>query len=36
MRLLTMEALQRADDEVETGNVGVSIQGIGQTPQTPR
>ena len=31
-----MEALQKADDEVETGNVGVSDQGTHPTPQTPR
>ena len=35
MRLLTMEALQKANDEFETGNVGVSNQGIRPTPQTP-
>ena len=36
MRLLTMEALRKADDDVETGNVGVSNQGTRLTPQTPR
>ena len=36
MRLVTIEALQKADDEVETGNVGVSNQGTRPTPQTPR
>ena len=36
MRLLTMEALRKADDEVETRNVGVSNQGTRPTPQTPR
>ena len=35
MRLLTMEALRKADDGVETGNVGVSNQGTRPTPQTP-
>ena len=36
MRLLTMEALRRADDEVETGNISVSNQGTHPTPQTGR
>ena len=36
MRLLTIEALQKVDDEVETGNIGVSNQGTRSTPQTPR
>ena len=36
MRLLTMEALRKVDDEVETGNGGVSNQGTHPTPQTPR
>ena len=36
MRLLTMEALRKADDEAETGNVGVFNQGTRPTPQTPR
>ena len=31
-----MEALLKMDDEVETGNVGVSNQGTRPTPQTPR
>ena len=35
VRLLTTEALRKADDEVETGNVGVSNQGTRPTPQTP-
>ena len=36
MRLLTMEALRKADDEVETGNVGISNQGTRPSPQTAR
>ena len=36
MRLLTMEALRKTDDEVETGNVGVSNQGTCPNPRTPR
>ena len=36
MRLLTIEALWKADDEVEIGNVGVSNQGARPTPQMPR
>ena len=35
MRLLTIEALRKADDELERGNVGVSNQGTRPTPQTP-
>ena len=31
-----MEALRKADHEVEKGNVGVSNQGTRPTPQTPR
>ena len=31
-----MEGQRKADDEVETGNVGVSNQGTHPTPQTPR
>ena len=31
-----MEALRKPDDEVETGNVGVSHQGTRPTPQAPR
>ena len=31
-----MEAPQKADNEFETGNVGVSNQGTCPTPQTPR
>ena len=34
MRFLTMEALRKGDDEIETGNVGVSNQGTRPTPQT--
>ena len=38
MRLLTMdsEVLRKADDEVETSNVGDSNQGTRPTPQTPQ
>ena len=36
MRLLTIEALRKADDAVETCNVGVSNEGTRPTPQTPR
>ena len=36
MRLLTMEALQKTDDEFETGNIGISNQGTCPNPQTPR
>ena len=35
MRLLRMEVLRKADDEVESGNIGVSNQGTRPTPQTP-
>ena len=33
---MTIEALRKADDEVETGKVGISNQGTRPTPQTPR
>ena len=33
MRLLTMEAVRKADDEVETANVGVFNQGTRPTPR---
>ena len=36
MRLLTMEALQKTDDEVESGNVGVSNQGTCPNHRSPQ
>ena len=36
MTLLTIEALRKTDDEVETGNVGISNQGTCPNQRTPR